>query len=59
MSIRLITVDVDPEEEVMLRFGWTSPKHADTSDCIVSFFLLPPYPEAHVRYDLKALTCTI
>ena len=32
--------------------------HADTLDCIVSYLSLP-YTEAHVRYDLAVLTCTI
>ena len=45
------------------RIGYTSvmfwsdfTSYADTSDCIVSFLLLP-YTEAHVRYDLAAFSC--
>ena len=49
MSIRLVTVDVDLEEGVMLRLDYIT--YADTSDCLVSFFS-NPYTVAHVRYDL-------
>ena len=49
MSIRLVTVDVDPEEGVMLRSDYIT--YADTSDCFVSFFSTP-YTVAHVRYNL-------
>ena len=49
MSTRLIAVDVDPEEGVMLRSDYTI--YADTLDCLVSF-LLTPFTVAHVRYDL-------
>ena len=56
MSTRLVAVDIDPEEGVMLRSDFTT--YADTSDCIVSY-RFPPNTEAHVRYDLVAVTCTI
>ena len=46
------------EELHQICYVRTSFYHADTSDCIVSY-LSPPYTEAHVRYDLAALTCTI
>jgi hypothetical protein len=36
----------------------TSFYHADTSDCLVYFFSFP-HPEAHVRYNLASLLCTI
>ena len=49
MSIRLIAMDVDPEEGVMLRSDYIT--YADTSDCLVSFFS-HPFTVAHVRYDL-------
>ena len=32
--------------------------YADTSDCIISYLFLPN-TEAHVQYDLEAVTCTI
>ena len=38
-------------------YVWTSLQYADTSDCIVSF--LTPHIEAHVRYNLLSLSCTI
>ena len=56
MSTKLITADIDPERGVMLRLDF--PTYADTLDCIVSF-LTPPHTEAHVRYDLVNLLCTI
>ena len=38
----------------------TSPHYADTLDCLVHFFLLlPPPTEAHVRYNLVLVPCTI
>ena len=47
---------------VMCRSGLcyvrTSFNHADTLDCLVSYFLLP-YTKAHVQYDLAAFSCTI
>ena len=49
MSIRLVAVDVDPEEGVMLRSDYNT--YADTLDCFFPF-LLHPYTVAHVRYDL-------
>ena len=49
MSIRLVAVDVDLEEGVMLQSDYRT--YADTSDCLVSFFS-NPYTVAHVRYDL-------
>ena len=49
MSIRLVAVDVDLEEGVMLRSDYIT--YADTSDCLVSFLFFP-YTVAHVRYDL-------
>ena len=36
--------------------------YTDTSDCLVSFYLLHPHTVAHVRYDLAAVSgvsCTI
>lgn len=36
----------------------TSLCYAATSDCLISFFPTPPI-EAHVRYDLMLLSCTI
>ena len=49
MGIRLVAVDVDPEEGVMLRSDYIT--YADTLDCLV-YFLSTPYTVAHVRYDL-------
>ena len=57
MSIKLVAVDVDPEEGVMLRSDYIT--YADTSDCLVYFSLLSPHTVAHVRYDLMASLCTI
>ena len=37
----------------------TSLRYADTLDCLVYFFFPPPSTEAHVRYDLVVLFCTI
>ena len=51
MSIRLVAVDVDPEEGVMLRSDYNT--YADTLDCFFPF-LLHPYTVAHVRYNLAA-----
>ena len=49
MSIKLVAVDVDPEEGVMLRLDYIT--YADMLDCFISF-LDNPYTVAHVRYDL-------
>ena len=49
MSIKLVAVDVDPEEGVMLRLDYIT--YTDTLDCLVSF-LDNPYTVALVRYDL-------
>ena len=49
MSIRLVAVDVDLEEGVMLRSDYIT--YADTLDCLV-YFLLLPFTVAHVRYNL-------
>ena len=66
MSTRLVAVDIDPEEGIMLRSDFTT--YADTLDCIVSFssYTLPPKPLydtiswlSLVRYDLVAFSCTI
>ena len=57
MSTRLIAADVDPEEGVMSQMDFTY-YYADTLDCLVSFFSLPSI-EAHVRYDLVLVLCTI
>ena len=56
MSIRLVAADIDPEEGVMLHLDFTF--CADTSDCIISHLFLPN-TEAHVRYNLVTLLCTI
>ena len=59
MSIRLVAVDVDLEEGVMLQLDYIT--YTDTLDCLVSFFS-KPHTVAHVRYDLTTfpvLTCTI
>ena len=72
MSIRLVAVDVDPEEGVMLQSDYII--YADTSDCLVSFLFNPAHRSPctirsgnflvarTVRYDLEVflvLLCTI
>ena len=57
MSIRLVAVDVDPEEGVMLRSDFTLLcRYIGLHHFLFSFL---PDTKAHVRYDLVALTCTI
>ena len=41
MSIRLVAVDVDPEEGVMLRSDYIT--YADTLDCLVYFVIQPSH----------------
>ena len=49
MSIRLVAVDVDPEEGVMLRLDFTLLcRHVG----LPRFLFLLPFIKAHVRYDL-------
>ena len=56
MSIRLITVDVDPERGVMLQFDRTS---LTMQTCQTASFSFSSFPltEAHVQYNL--VTCTM
>ena len=49
MSIKLVAVDVDPEEGVMLRSDFTYLRRYIGLHRFFSHF---PHTEAHVRYDL-------
>ena len=57
MSIRLVAVDVDPEEGVMLCLDFTLLcRYIGLHRFLFSFL---PNTKAHVRYDLVAVACTI
>ena len=57
MSIRLVAVDVDPEEGVMLRLDFTLLRRYIG---LPRFFSpTPPHIEAHVQYNLALSPCTI
>ena len=57
MSTRLVAVDVDPERGVMLHLDFTLLHRHIGLPCLP--FLSLPFIEAHVRYDLILLSCTI
>ena len=57
MSIRLVAVDVDPEEGVMLQSDFTLLRRHVGLPRFLSFSL--PFTEARVRYDLVLFSCTI
>ena len=55
MSTKLVATDVDPDRGVMLRLDFTHTQIHRTA----SFPFSLPHTEAHVRYDLVALSGTI
>ena len=57
MSTRLVAVDVDPEEGVMLRSDFTSLRRYIGLPHLL--FLSLPSIEARVRYNLVLFPCTI
>ena len=55
MCIRLVAANVNPKRGVMLQLDFTHTQLHRTA----SFLFSLPFTEAHVRYDLVGLSCTI
>ena len=51
---------VPPSMTMCVTFRLDFTYHADTSDCLFPYSVrLPPFPKAHVRYNLEADSCAI